>query len=133
MTERRPGRLLKMGAALALAVGGLSTVAASPALAEDSVTVQGCAHSYSYGRTEVQVDNCPGNAAASWAWISSPHLAGKDWARVDLYFKDGSSQTMWETYGGSWSQNFWNNDVDYLYMTESWVGQEQVGVWYDVS
>lgn len=98
---------------------GSDSVLASSTTAEGVPTIEGCVRYFSYNQTQAQVDNCPGNGTASWAWAWSPYQAGKDWARVDLTFTDGTTDSLYTAAGKSDARNF-NKDIASLVICESW-------------
>jgi hypothetical protein len=95
-----------LGSALALSVGALTAVTASPALADDSPTIQGCTKYFSYGKTQVQVDNCPGNGSASWAWVYHPSDAAIDSAKVQITLTNNTYPQLFTTPGYSNSASY---------------------------
>ncbi|GGT41259.1 hypothetical protein [Streptomyces chromofuscus] len=111
MTDRRPGKLFKLGAALTLSLGALTAVTASPATADDSPTTQGCTKYFSYGQTQVQIDNCPGNGAASWAWIYRPADGAVDSAKVELTLANNTYPQLYTTPGYSNSASYGSDIV----------------------
>jgi hypothetical protein len=106
MTERRPGRLFKLGIALAIGAGALTVVTASPAVADGSPTTQGCTKYFAFGKTQVQVDNCPGNGAASWAWIWRPSDAAIDAAKVQITLTNNTYPQLFTSSGISASSSY---------------------------
>ncbi|MFE7748529.1 hypothetical protein [Streptomyces sp. NPDC057428] len=106
MTERRPSKLFKFGTAMILSVGALTAVAGSPAAADGGPTTQGCTKYFSYGKTQVQVDNCPGSGRASWAWISRPYDGAVDSAKVQIHLANNSYPQLTTAAGSSASADY---------------------------
>ncbi|MFD6969279.1 hypothetical protein [Streptomyces sp. NPDC059949] len=136
--------LIGVGAATTLVFGTISPAAAqtgSPELTasvapspktEGSVDANGCEVRYfGFRETQVQVHNCPGNGAESWAWIWSPNQHGKEFARVYLNYAGSSTGPSLDSVaGGSASQNF-SRDIGSVQICESWGGwQTCVGPYY---
>ncbi|WP_432044084.1 hypothetical protein [Streptomyces cadmiisoli] len=121
--------LIGAGAATALMMGTAAPAAATGQTAPVAVTAAptmngSCDVNYfGYNQTQVQVHNCPGNGAGSWAWIWSPYQAGKELARVDLSFTQGSGDSLYSTVGSSSSRTF-SHDITSVVICERW-GQNE--------
>ncbi|GGM16687.1 MULTISPECIES: hypothetical protein [Micromonospora] len=88
-------------ASLVLAISALVIIPASPAMA-------GCARTFLFGGAQVQIDNCPGNGAASWGWVyGSPDYS---WTDVYVRFPSGTELTLTAGSGTANTAN-WYEDV----------------------
>jgi hypothetical protein len=85
--RRRRSKRLAVAAAVLLVVGALTMVIAPPAMA-------GCAKRFENGALQAEVDNCPGNRAASWAWVWNGYGGRDSWAVLDIRFTNGWQTTL---------------------------------------
>jgi hypothetical protein len=98
---------LKAGAVV-LAAGAATTFLAAPASAASAI----CGGTYNFDYVQAQVDNCPGNGAAGWAWLWAPEAGGPitGWLlEADLYvtFANGDTATLPVGAGSSGSESWW--------------------------
>ncbi|MFB7598666.1 hypothetical protein [Streptomyces sp. NPDC056160] len=78
-------------AAAATAMLGLGLVQSADAA---PASAQGCAGYARWSHSEVQVDNCPGDGAASWAWLTTQKYGTNYKAEAWFALADGSQKVL---------------------------------------
>lgn len=104
----RRGKLLGVGAAVMLSLGGLIGVTASPAMAaSQGSAICGGKYNLNNSTIQVQLDNCPGSGA-SWGWVWDD--SSWESARLEVQLTDGSEHSVTAGKNKSASAT-WNADV----------------------
>jgi hypothetical protein len=96
-------------AVLAAGTAALLAVPAGVAHADPAT----CGGTVNFDVVQFQVDNCPGNGAASWAWLWAPKAstAASSLLSATLYLTFGNGGTVKFTINpnSSFSESFWNS------------------------
>ena len=103
---------LKAGAVV-LAAGAAATLLAAPASAAPANAAI-CGGTYNFDYVQTQVDNCPGNGAAGWAWLWVPEAGGPitgylSYADLYITFANGNTYTLNVAAGSSEAMSWWGS------------------------
>jgi hypothetical protein len=104
--------LFKAGAVV-LAASAAATLLAAPASAAPA-DASGCGRTYYFDYVQAQVDNCPGNGAASWDWLWVPNAGGPitgwlSYADLIATFANGTTETLTVAAGSSAAESWWGS------------------------
>jgi hypothetical protein len=124
VSPRWAGKIFKSGVALALAFVGLTVTAAQSAMAAGEVSIEGCTQYFYYNLVQGQVDNCPGNGAASWAWVWS----GSNTSGLSLKLTDGEVKSLITSGPGNSASASYSSDIAQVRLCEK--NNSPRGAWY---
>lgn len=89
---RRSWTAAAVTAAATVVCSGLTqTAEAAPA---GTYSTASCLRSFKFAHTQIQVDNCPSDGAASWVWHWIDPNAGLTYVEYKYTFEDGSKTTI---------------------------------------
>lgn len=117
-------RVAFKGAAVAAATTAMLSLGLVQSADAAPASAQRCGITAKYGHTEVQIDNCPGDGAASWAWMTSSKYSTN--YRADAWFAlaDGSQKVLGVDVGKAASVEY-GQDIRQVQICEwytTWVG-----------